>query len=58
MPDWFENQFGTDKSNAADGNQITLDKEGRYTNLEIYLHYLVKDNIAAQCAGGSYEAVK
>ena len=58
MPDWFENQFGTDKSNAADGNQITLDKEGRYTNLEIYLHYLVKDHIAAQCAGGSYEALK
>ena len=30
------------------------DKNSRYTNLEMYLHYLVKDIVAGQNAGGSY----
>ena len=54
MPDWFEEQFGLDKNKKNDGGQITLDKNGRYTNLEMYLHYLVKDLVAAQNAGGTY----
>ena len=54
MPDWFENQFGLDKSKKDDAARITLDKNGRYTNLEMYLHYLVKDLVAAQNAGGTY----
>ena len=42
MPDWFEDEFGPDKS-KNDGNAKTLDKNNRYTNLEMYLHYLVRD---------------
>lgn len=54
IPDWYEELFGLDKSNAADGKTMTLDKNGRYTNLEMYLHYLVKDIVAAQVQGGQY----
>ncbi len=54
MPDWFEEQFGLDKAKPADGKVITLDKHGRYTNLEMYLHYLVRDIVAAQADGGEY----
>ena len=54
MPDWFEEQFGLGKSDKNDAAQVTLDKNGRYTNLEMYLHYLVKDIVAAQNAGGNY----
>ncbi|MBE6233272.1 MAG: pectate lyase [Bacteroidales bacterium] len=54
MPDWFEKQFALDASNAGDGNAMTLDSYGRYTNLEMYLHYLVRDIVASQNEGGSY----
>lgn len=54
IPDWFEDQFGLDKANDADGGAKTLDKHARYTNLEMYLHFLVKDIVAAQNAGGTY----
>lgn len=55
MPDWFEDRFGLDKTESADGNSMSLDKFGRYTNLEMYLHYLVRDIIESQTAGGLYQ---
>ena len=55
MPDWFEEQFGLKKSDASDGAQILLDKNGRYTNLEMYLHYLVRELLAAQNSEGEYK---
>ena len=54
MPDWFEEQFGLSKTSPADGAAITLDKNGRYTNLEMYLHYLVRETVAAGNAKAAY----
>ena len=54
MPDWFEDEFGLDKA-KDDGKSVTLDKNGRYTNVEMYLHYLVRDIVAAQNTSGTYE---
>ena len=57
MPDLFEERFGLDKSKADDGKEKTLDPYGRYTNLEMYLHYLVRDITKAQNGGGSYGTI-
>lgn len=48
MPDWFEDKFGLAKGDAADGNAMTIDIKGRYTNIEMYLHYLMRDVVAGQ----------
>lgn len=48
IPDSYEEMFGLDKSSASDGKAVTLDKNGRYTNLEMYLHYLAKAIVAEQ----------
>ena len=54
MPDWFEEEFGLNTKDRNDAALVTLDKNGRYTNLEMYLHYLVKDIVTGQNAGGNY----
>jgi hypothetical protein len=54
MPNWFEEQFGLNKSSAADASAKTLDKNGRYTNLEMYLHYIVRNIVAQQNANAEY----
>lgn len=54
MPDWFEKQFSLDAGDASDAAAKSLDVKGRYTNLEMYLHYLVRNISAGQNEGGSY----
>ena len=58
IPDYYEELFGLDRNNAADGKAKTLDPKGLYTNLEVYLHYLVRDITAAQVEGGTYTELK
>ena len=52
MPDDFEIEFGLDPKDANDGNEQTLDPGKNYTNLEMYLHYLVRDIVKKQMEGG------
>lgn len=54
MPDWFETEFGLDPRDSSDGKAFTLDMYGRYDNLEMYLHYLVRDIVSGQAGGGEY----
>ena len=57
MPDWFEVRFGLDPDSASDASGMTLDRHGRYSNLEMYLHWLVRDVMASGTEGGSYAAL-
>ena len=43
FPDWM-----------GEPNAYTLDPQKRYTNLEMYLHYLVKDIVAGGNENGKY----
>lgn len=58
IPDAWEQEFGLNKANKGDGNLYTLDSDARYTNLEIYLHYLVKDIVAEQVKNGTYKKLQ
>ena len=54
IPDAYETAWGLDKNNAQDGADKSLDKNGRYTNLEMYLHYLVREVVSAQNQNATY----
>lgn len=54
MPNWFEEQFGLSKSDPSDAAKVSIDKNGHYTNLEMYLHYIVKDIITAENTNATY----
>ncbi len=58
IPDWFEDKFGLDKINASDASAKTLDAKGRYSNFEMYLHYLVRDIVEKQSESGVYMPLK
>lgn len=57
IPDYYEDLLGLDRNDPSDAAALTLDPQGIYPNIEVYLHYLVKDITAAQTAGGSYTAL-
>ena len=54
IPDAVEDAWGLDKTRPEDGAAISLDKHGRYTNLEMYLHYLVREIVSGQAKNGTY----
>ena len=56
IPDYYEDLFGLDSTDASDGNGNDFDS--RYTNLEMYLYYLVQDITAEQVAGGTNTELK
>lgn len=43
IPDEWEKANGLNPSDDSDGNAYTIDSEGYYTNLEVYLNSLVED---------------
>ena len=54
IPDAIEDAWGLDKTKAADGAEKTIDTDGRYSNFELYLHYLVKGIVSGGNNGGTY----
>ena len=50
MPDAWEEANGLDKNSAADGKTKTLDPNGWYTNVEVYLNSIVEEMVKAQNA--------
>lgn len=52
IPDYWEEEYGLNPR-KADGNEKTVDKNGQYTNLEMYLNSLVHEIMIAGNAGGT-----
>ncbi len=46
IPDYYEALFGLDGKDASDASATTIDKKGRYSNFELYLHYLVREIVS------------
>lgn len=57
IPDYYEALFGLNPENAADGAEISIDKNKRYSNFELYLHYLVRELISAELENGAYTSM-
>ncbi|MBO4670782.1 MAG: fibronectin type III domain-containing protein [Bacteroidales bacterium] len=57
MPDWFEDQFGLAKFNPSDASAKSLDMHKRYTNIEMYLHYLVRHIVSGGNGKGTYTII-
>ncbi len=55
IPDWFEDAFALDKNDPSDATAFSYDSDKRYSNFEMYLHYLVRDIVASQNTGGEYK---
>ena len=54
IPDYWEKEHGLDPQYPSDGNMKTLDVNGEYTNVEMYLNSLVK-TIMDKCVEGTIE---
>ena len=52
IPDEWEEEYGLNPKKSADGKEKTVDKNGKYTNLEMYLNSLVQDIMTKGAAGG------
>ncbi len=58
IPDHYEELMGLNPANEADGRAVTLDPAGLYSNLEVYLHYLVREITSAQTVAGDYRILE
>lgn len=58
IPDYYETLFGLNPKDSSDAAAKTIDKKGRYSNFEMYLHYLVREIVSKGNASGSYTPLK
>ncbi len=52
IPDEWETANGLNSNNANDANKTTIDTEGWYTNLEVYLHSVCRNKVRPAVNGG------
>lgn len=53
IPDQWEEEYGLNPQKSADGKETTIDKKGKYTNLEMYLNSLVHEIMVNGTKGGN-----